>query len=70
MCVGMRFYLRFINLIIFILVEPEDVASPIQTLDIAEPSAEPQYKDKKEAIEAFKELLKEKVYIHLHLHVY
>ncbi|XP_073949464.1 pre-mRNA processing factor 40 [Choristoneura fumiferana] len=41
-------------------IEPEDVASPAQALDIAEPVAEPQYKDKKEAIEAFKELLKEK----------
>lgn len=42
-------------------IEPEDVASPAQAPgEAADAVAEPQYKDKKEAIEAFKELLKDK----------
>jgi hypothetical protein len=46
-----------------ILVQPEETASPQQTsTDGNDPSTELLYKDKKEAIEAFKELLKDKVY--------
>lgn len=40
---------------------PIDVDSPGSPSVIG--TASPQYKDKKEAIEAFKELLREKVYI-------
>lgn len=44
-------------------VKPEEMASPQHNVATIEQPPEPQYKDKKEAIEAFKELLKDRVSI-------
>lgn len=46
-----------------ISVKPEEIVAPSQTVAAETPEQAPemQYKDKKEAIEAFKELLKDRV---------
>lgn len=46
-----------------ISVKPEEIVAPPQTVATETPEQAPemQYKDKKEAIEAFKELLKDRV---------
>lgn len=52
-----------VKYIFVILVKPEEIVAPLQAVAVENPEQAPemQYKDKKEAIEAFKELLKDRV---------
>lgn len=50
-------------ILVIFLVKPEEIVAPLQAVAVETPDQAPemQYKDKKEAIEAFKELLKDRV---------